>query len=167
METYRPYDVATFPAISEPPAYFKKEVKPYSEMNYGELERYIRDLQQGGFDVVRLRVQLQKKLAYPSSRWSWRYSRFHLRFQPAGAEPLPASPRRWNCPCLLDSVGTLRSHGKRQPVATGAGRMVAQFDLRPGGRLSHSESADLTSHAFHLTAIAEGCRLSWSDYPFR
>jgi lipopolysaccharide export LptBFGC system permease protein LptF len=65
METYRPYDVATFPSISEPPAYFKKEVKPYSEMNYGELERYIRDLQQGGFDVVRLRVQLQKKLAYP------------------------------------------------------------------------------------------------------
>jgi LPS export ABC transporter permease LptG len=63
--TYRPYEVATFPAISEPPAYFKKEVKPYSEMNYGELERYIQDLQQGGFDVVRLKVQLQKKLAYP------------------------------------------------------------------------------------------------------
>jgi lipopolysaccharide export LptBFGC system permease protein LptF len=35
-------------------------------MNYEELERYIRDLQQGGFDVVRLRVQLQKKLAYPA-----------------------------------------------------------------------------------------------------
>jgi lipopolysaccharide export LptBFGC system permease protein LptF len=34
-------------------------------MNYGELERYIGDLQQSGFDVVRLRVQLQKKLAYP------------------------------------------------------------------------------------------------------
>ncbi len=65
IDTYRPYDVATFPAISEPPAYFKKEVKQSSEMNYGELERYIRDLQQGGFDVVRLRVQLQKKLAYP------------------------------------------------------------------------------------------------------
>jgi LPS export ABC transporter permease LptG/LPS export ABC transporter permease LptF len=62
---YRTYDVATFPSISEPPSYFKKEVKPYSEMNYGELARYIRDLQQGGFDVVRLRVQLQKKLAYP------------------------------------------------------------------------------------------------------
>lgn len=65
IEKYETYDVATFAAISEPPAYFKKEVKASSEMNYEELRRYIHDLQQSGFDVVRLRVQLQKKLAYP------------------------------------------------------------------------------------------------------
>ena len=34
-------------------------------MNYEELRRYIHDLQQSGFDVVRLRVQLQKKFAFP------------------------------------------------------------------------------------------------------
>src|SRR5260370_17444406 len=34
-------------------------------MNYDELRRYIGDLQQSGFDVVRLRVQLHKKLSYP------------------------------------------------------------------------------------------------------
>jgi lipopolysaccharide export LptBFGC system permease protein LptF len=34
-------------------------------MNYEELRRYIRDLQQSGFDVVRLRVQLDQKLSYP------------------------------------------------------------------------------------------------------
>src|SRR5260370_14053204 len=34
-------------------------------MNYDELRNYIRDLQQSGFDVVRLRVQLQKKIAFP------------------------------------------------------------------------------------------------------
>ena len=34
-------------------------------MNYEELRRYIRDLQQSGFDVVRLRVQLNEKLSYP------------------------------------------------------------------------------------------------------
>ncbi len=62
---YHPFDVATFPEFSEPPSYFKKEVKQYSEMNYEELHRYIRDLQQSGFDVVRLRVQLNKKLSYP------------------------------------------------------------------------------------------------------
>ncbi len=38
--------------LSEPPAYFKKEVKQSSEMNYEELRRYIHDLQQSGFDVV-------------------------------------------------------------------------------------------------------------------
>ena len=65
IEDYRTFDVSTFAALSEPPAYFKKEVKQSSEMNYEELRRYIHDLQQSGFDVVRLRVQLHKKLAYP------------------------------------------------------------------------------------------------------
>jgi LPS export ABC transporter permease LptF/LPS export ABC transporter permease LptG len=65
MGDYRPFDVSTFPDLPETPSYFKKEVKQYSEMNYEELRRYIRDLQQSGFDVVRLRVQLNKKLSYP------------------------------------------------------------------------------------------------------
>ncbi|HTC58412.1 MAG TPA: LPS export ABC transporter permease LptF [Candidatus Sulfotelmatobacter sp.] len=62
---FRTFDVSTFPELSEDPSYFKKEVKQYSEMNYEELRRYIRDLQQSGFDVVRLRVQLNQKLSYP------------------------------------------------------------------------------------------------------
>ena len=65
MGGYRLFDVSTFPEFAETPAYFKKEVKQYTEMNYEELHRYIRDLQQSGFDVVRLRVQLHKKLSYP------------------------------------------------------------------------------------------------------
>ena len=64
---YRTFDVATFSSIDEPPAYFKKEVRQSSEMNYEQLQRYIRDLQQSGFDVVRLRVQLQEKIAFPLS----------------------------------------------------------------------------------------------------
>ena len=62
---YRPFAVATFPQLPETPAYFKKEVKQDTEMNYEELHRYIRDLQQSGFDVVRLRVELHEKLSYP------------------------------------------------------------------------------------------------------
>jgi LPS export ABC transporter permease LptF/LPS export ABC transporter permease LptG len=62
---FRTFDVSTFPEVSEVPAYFKKEVKQYSEMNYEELRRYIHDLQQSGFDVVHLRVQLNKKLSFP------------------------------------------------------------------------------------------------------
>jgi LPS export ABC transporter permease LptF/LPS export ABC transporter permease LptG len=65
IASYQTFDVSTFPQLSESPSYFKKEVKQYSEMNYEELRRYIRDLQQSGFDVVRLRVQLNKKLSYP------------------------------------------------------------------------------------------------------
>ncbi|MGC2698324.1 MAG: LptF/LptG family permease [Candidatus Angelobacter sp.] len=64
-EDLRKFDVSTFAELNEPPGYFKKEVLQSSEMNYDELRHYIDDLQQGGFDVVRLRVQLQKKIAFP------------------------------------------------------------------------------------------------------
>ena len=69
MGDYREFEVATFPQLPETPSYFKKEVKQYSEMNYEELHKYIRDLQQSGFDVVRLRMELNKKLSYPVITW--------------------------------------------------------------------------------------------------
>jgi len=65
IQNYRQFEVETFPQLSEPPTYFKKEVKQSSEMSYDELRRYIHDLQQSGFDVVRLRVQLHEKFAFP------------------------------------------------------------------------------------------------------
>jgi len=65
VQDYQTFDVRTFADVDEPPNYFKKEVKQYSEMNFDELKAYIRELEQGGFDVVRLRVQLYKKLSFP------------------------------------------------------------------------------------------------------
>ena len=65
IRDYRTFDVSTFNEVSEPPEYFKKEVRQSLEMNYEQLRRYIHDLQQSGFEVVRLRVQLQKKIAFP------------------------------------------------------------------------------------------------------
>jgi LPS export ABC transporter permease LptG/LPS export ABC transporter permease LptF len=65
IQNFNSFDVSTFAELNEPPTYFKKEVRQSSEMNYEELRNYIHDLQQSGFDVVRLRVQLQKKLAFP------------------------------------------------------------------------------------------------------
>jgi len=65
IESYHQFDVTAFPQFAELPTYFKKEVKQSSEMNFDELRRYIHDLQQSGFDVVRLKVQLQRKLAVP------------------------------------------------------------------------------------------------------
>lgn len=62
---YHPFEVTTLAELNEPPAYFKKEVKQSLEMNYEELRHYINDLAQSGFDVVRLRVQLHKKFAFP------------------------------------------------------------------------------------------------------
>ena len=65
IEDFRTFDVTTFAELTENPAYFKKEVKQSSEMNYSELSHYIDDLQQSGFEVVRLKVQLYKKFAFP------------------------------------------------------------------------------------------------------
>ena len=65
MGSYRTYTVQAVPQIHEPPQYFKKEFRQSSEMSFGELQRYIHDLRQSGFDTMRLRVQLNHKLAYP------------------------------------------------------------------------------------------------------
>ena len=65
IENFEPFKLHEFAELNEPPTYFKKEVHQSQEMNYTELSNYIHDLQQSGFDVVRLRVQLQKKLAFP------------------------------------------------------------------------------------------------------
>ena len=65
VHSYDTFDVKTFPYSTEQPTYFKKEVRQSQEMNFQELSAYIADLQQSGFDVVRLKVQLQKKIAYP------------------------------------------------------------------------------------------------------
>jgi LPS export ABC transporter permease LptG len=65
VTNFRTFDVSTFTEVNEPPAYFLKEVKQSSEMNYSELRQYINELQQSGFDVIRLKVQLQKKFSYP------------------------------------------------------------------------------------------------------
>ena len=65
MRSYTNFDVQTFPGINEDPSYFKKENRQSQEMSFGELNRYIHDLGQSGFDTIRLRVQLNRKLAYP------------------------------------------------------------------------------------------------------
>ncbi|HEX4031140.1 MAG TPA: LPS export ABC transporter permease LptG [Terracidiphilus sp.] len=62
---YREFPTTTFPEIHEAPDYFTKEDLEAQEMNFGQLDHYIRDLRQSGFDTMRLRVALWHKLAYP------------------------------------------------------------------------------------------------------
>ena len=52
-------------SITEKPMYFKKEVRSSSQMSYFDLKTYINDLQQSGFNVVRLSVALHRKLSFP------------------------------------------------------------------------------------------------------
>ncbi|MFB3924022.1 MAG: LPS export ABC transporter permease LptF [Terriglobia bacterium] len=65
VATYLPFSVAKFDELTEEPAYFKKEVRPSAQMSAWELRRYINDLSQSGFDVVRLSVQFYRKFSFP------------------------------------------------------------------------------------------------------
>jgi LPS export ABC transporter permease LptF/LPS export ABC transporter permease LptG len=65
VTAYTPFNTSTFPEIREQPSYFKKEERQSQEMSYAELSEYVTDLKQSGFDTTHLRVQLNRKLAYP------------------------------------------------------------------------------------------------------
>jgi len=65
VTTYAPFRVTSLPELVEPPSYFNREVIQATQMNLGELSRYIDGLRRAGFDVSSLLVQWQKKLAYP------------------------------------------------------------------------------------------------------
>ncbi len=65
VTSFRRFDEQVFPHVQERPEYFKKEVKQSIEMNYRELNRYIDDLHQSGFDVTKLSVQFHKKFSFP------------------------------------------------------------------------------------------------------
>jgi LPS export ABC transporter permease LptG/LPS export ABC transporter permease LptF len=62
---YHEFQQTAFAEIHEDPSYFQKESLQSQEMNFGQLDRYIGDLTQSGFDTMRLRVELWRKLAYP------------------------------------------------------------------------------------------------------
>jgi len=47
------------------PDYFKKEVRTAAQMTYLELKQYVGELQQSGFDVSNLTVDLYRKLSFP------------------------------------------------------------------------------------------------------
>jgi LPS export ABC transporter permease LptF/LPS export ABC transporter permease LptG len=65
LTRYSPFLANALNELSEPPSYFNREVRQSYQMTWWELQRYIGDLRQAGFDVARLSVQLQKKLSFP------------------------------------------------------------------------------------------------------
>jgi LPS export ABC transporter permease LptF/LPS export ABC transporter permease LptG len=58
-------ETATFPELDEPPSWFLKEVKTYKQMNYVQLNAYIDELKQSGFNTIPLQVQFHKKFSAP------------------------------------------------------------------------------------------------------
>ena len=100
-----------FYRLTEAPTYFKKEVKQSSEMNYEELRSYIHDLQDSGFDVVRLRVQLQKKFAYPAIALVMAILAVPFSVSSGKRERSPELQSRWGLPWCTRVSGLFEAMG--------------------------------------------------------
>ena len=141
---YSEFKNTSFAEIHEDPGYFKKENWQSQEMNFGQLDSYIRDLRQSGFDTMRLRVALWHKLAYPliadghvcagnslcalhgASRFAYGNCGRHL-----------GSSR------LLGGRWPVRRHGQCQLPSGGAGGVVSRRAIWPYRWLSAAADADL------------------------
>ena len=62
---YQPFKATSLSELTEPPGYFRREVRQYYQMNWTQLREYIDSLRQAGFDTARLSVQWEKKFAFP------------------------------------------------------------------------------------------------------
>ena len=62
---YEPFKATTIRELTEPPGYFRREVRQSFQMNWRQLGDYIASLRQAGFDTARLSVQWHKKFAFP------------------------------------------------------------------------------------------------------
>lgn len=62
---YEPFKATTIAELTEPPGYFRREVRQSFQMNWRQLSDYIVSLRQAGFDTARLSVQWHKKFAFP------------------------------------------------------------------------------------------------------
>ena len=113
-------------------------------MNFGQLDSYIRDLRQSGFDTMRLRVALWHKLAYP----------LIAIVMAVLAIPFALSMgRRGSLTGIAVAIAvalaywvverTIRRHGQRQLLARGDGGVVVRRAVRPCRRLSAPQDSDL------------------------
>jgi len=65
ISSFQTFRVTSLPELTEPPSYFRREVRQYYQMNWRQLGRYIASLKQAGFDTARLSVEWHKKFAFP------------------------------------------------------------------------------------------------------
>ncbi|MCU1239272.1 MAG: permease YjgP/YjgQ family protein [Candidatus Solibacter sp.] len=65
-DVYTPFQATTFRELTEPPDYFLHEATKDTQMNFLQLDRYIKDLTQSGFEgTSKLQVRLYRKFSLP------------------------------------------------------------------------------------------------------
>ncbi len=65
ITNFTPFKVYSLSELNEPPNYFNREVRQSDQMNWHELDNYISELHEAGFDTAKLTVQWHEKFAFP------------------------------------------------------------------------------------------------------
>ena len=115
-------------------------------MNFGQLESYIRDLRQSGFDTMRLRVALWHKLAYPlvAIVMAVLAIPFALSMGRRGSlTGIAVAIARGSR--LLGGRRPVRRHGQRELSSRTARRLVVRCSVRPHRRIPAAANAHLIS----------------------
>jgi LPS export ABC transporter permease LptG/LPS export ABC transporter permease LptF len=63
--SFETFVVSSFSGIQERPSYFATDTRLGTQMTLGELRRYVATMRHSGYDVSRLSITLNKKIAYP------------------------------------------------------------------------------------------------------
>ncbi len=65
VANYGKFKATSLAELTETPSYFEQKISTSDQMNWRELDAYIKKLSQAGFDTSRLRVQWYEKFSYP------------------------------------------------------------------------------------------------------
>lgn len=63
--SFESFVVSSFSGLRERPSYFATDTRLGTQMTYGELRQYVTAMRRSGYDVSRLSITLEKKIAYP------------------------------------------------------------------------------------------------------
>ena len=147
--SYTPFQATTFPELTEPPDYFLKEAVQDKQMNFLQLDSYISDLRQSGFDTVKLQVQFYRKFSVPLFALIMAADRGALRI-PGGQPGRHDGDRREHRDRhgLLGHRHALREDRGCESAPAHGGGLVAGYGLRPHGNVSAAANAELSAAGY-------------------
>ena len=119
-------------------------------MNSEDLRRYIRDLQQSGFDVVRLKVQLQEKFAFPLNSLIMAVLAIPFALAAGKRGLWQGLLRRLESDCFTSWFRDCRSRWGMSANCRRFWRRGLRIYFWTGGRIFDTQSADVASGGWAL-----------------
>ena len=124
--------------------YFLKEVQRGKQMNFEELDRYIAELNQRGFDTVQLRVQYHKKFSTPLFALIMALIGVPFAFRGGTRGAMAAVGLSFSIAIAYVAINqAFRADRESQSVASGAGGLGSRWAVCAGGIVLRRADAEL------------------------